>query len=433
MRRLPVAAVAALALILPAVASAHATLRATTPGFRQKLAHAPRLLRLHFDQTVSLPVVRILDERGRNFAGAVRVTGPDVVARVAKLPRGVYTVRWRAVSADSHGVGGVFTFGVQVAAPPPTEAYGAQGPTRTEHVVRWLYFLALALLLGSLAFRLVCLRRVDLPARVERRLSILGAVGVVAVLEVGILAFCLRADDALQMPLGRFMYADLSPIAGGTRFGTAFVAMTLGYALVAALLFLAWLTERAVFLVPALLIALGFASGLSLSGHSAVDAGASWKSQLADWVHLSAASVWIGGLVAMVVAVWPVAPELRHTAFARFSQLASVLIALVITAGVYLSVLRLPRIQALWEASYGRVLLVKLSLVSLALLWGAFHRFVIGPALLRSGDGFAARVGRSLAGEAVVGIAVLLAAAVLVDSSPPPQPARAVQAGAVSR
>ena len=199
--------------------------------------------------------------------------------------------------------------------------------------------------------------------------------------------------------------------------------MTLGYALVAALLFLAWLTDRDRLLVPAFAIALGFASGLSLSGHSAVDAGASWRSQAADWVHLSAASVWLGGLLAMVVAVWPLAPELRRTAFARFSRLATALVGVLVLAGVYLSLLRLPRVSDLWDASYGRVLLVKLALVSVALAWGAFHHVVVRPALARGGDLFAGRVGRSLAGEAIVGIAVLLAAAVLVDSKPPPQPA----------
>ncbi len=52
-----------------------------------------------------------------------------------------------------------------VRALPPTEAYGASGPTRTEHVVRWLYFVSFALLIGSLGFRLICLRGLELPAR----------------------------------------------------------------------------------------------------------------------------------------------------------------------------------------------------------------------------------------------------------------------------
>jgi putative copper export protein len=69
------------------------------------------------------------------------------------------------------------------------------------------------------------------------------------------------------------------------------------------------------------------------------------------------------------------------------------------------------------------VLLVKLALVSLALLWGAFHNFVVKPALARGDDGFLTRIGHSLVGESLVGMAVLLAAAVLVDTKPPPRPA----------
>src|SRR5262249_30986990 len=72
-----------------------------------------------------------------------------------QLPRGPYTVRWHVLSEDGHVVSGVFTFGVKVTPPPPTEAYGSSGPTTTEHVVRWGYFLSLALLLGGLGFRLL--------------------------------------------------------------------------------------------------------------------------------------------------------------------------------------------------------------------------------------------------------------------------------------
>ena len=146
-------------------------------------------------------------------------------------------------------------------------------------------------------------------------------------LEVGIVAFLLRAEDALQLPFGRLLYGDLSPIAGGTRFGMAFIAMTLGFALVAALLYLAWLLERRALLWARSSLGLAFASGLSLSGHSAADAGPSWKSELADWVHLSAACLWLGGLVQLALVVWPLAPALRRDAFLRYARLAPVLIA----------------------------------------------------------------------------------------------------------
>jgi putative copper export protein len=288
--------------------------------------------------------------------------------------------------------------------------------------VRWAYFVALALLLGGLGFRLLVLRA-PLPPRAERRFWWVTGIGVVAALEVGIAAFILRAEDALQLPFGRLLYGDLSPIASGTRFGAAFIAMTLGFALVAAFLFLAWLTERRVLLWAAFVVGLGFASGLSLSGHSAADAGAGRLSVVADWVHLSAACLWVGGLVQLAFVVWPAAPELRREAFLRFARLAPVLIGLVITAGLYLSILRLPHVSDLWREHYGHVLLVKLALVGLALTWGAVHHFVAGPALERGDMGILSRLARSLVGESAVAVAVLLAAAVLVDSKPPPRPA----------
>ena len=436
MRRLALAGLV-LALVVPAAAWAHATLKAESPGFQQELRAGPRAVRLEFDQIVDLPVIRVLDVHGADHAGAAVVRGRIVTAGVGTLPKGAYTVRWHVLSSDGHVVSGVWTFGVRVAAPPPTEAYGATGPTTTEHVVRWLYFVALALTIGALGFRLVVLRGLEVPPALEKRLLLLAGAGVVGVLETGIAAFLLRCADVLQLPFGKYLYGDLSPISEGTRYGKAFVAMTLGFALVAAFVYLAWLLERTVLLVPALALALAFAAGLSLSGHDAVDPGSSWKSELADWVHLSAVSLWIGGLAALVLALWPAAPALRREAFARFSRFATALVGLVLAAGTYLAIVRLPALHDLWREGYGRVLLVKLGLVVLVLGFGAVHHFVVRPALARGADGLLARVGRSVAGEAAVGLAVLLAAAVLTDSKPPPQPAasssssRAAYAGAV--
>jgi copper transport protein len=418
-RALLIAAFAALAL--PGTALAHASLVQESPRFGERLDTAPHRVVLRFDQQVdALPnAVRVLDARGRNLAGAVHVSQRSVIASLPRLPRGAYTIRWRALSNDGHVVSGVYTFGVGVAAPPVTDAVGAQGPTTTEHVVRWIYFLGLALLVGGLGFRLLVVRG-RLAAGVERRFFRVAGLGAVVVLEAGIAAFLLRAEDALQLPFGLFLYGDLSPLAGGTRFGEAFIAMELGFALVAALLFLGWLTERRSFLWAAFVLGLAFASGLSLSGHSAADAGSSKLSELADWLHLSAAMLWVGGLVQLAAVVWPTAPELRAVAFRRFSRLATVCVAVLLAAGTYLSILRLPHVRDLWQTGYGHVLLVKLGLVALALAWGGAHQFLVLPRLDR--DGVAARAARSLLGESAVAMAVLLAAAVLVDSKPPPQP-----------
>lgn len=420
MKRLLLIAIGA-ALVFPAPAFAHATMEEVSPGFRERVPSSPRELVLRFDQHVqAVPgSVRVFSSRGSVGSISARSEGQFVKASLPRLATGAYTVRWHALSGDSHVIAGVFTFGVRADAPPPTEAFGASGPTRTEHVVRWIYFLSLALGIGGLAFRLLVLRG-PLSARAEKRFFVITGIGVVTTIDVGIAAFILRAEDALQLPFSRLLYGDLSPIAH-SRFGTAFIAMTLGFALVAALLFLAWLTDRAVLLRPAFLLAVTFASGLSLSGHSALDAGSSWKSQLADWAHLSAACIWIGGLVQLAVVVWPLMPEGRRTAFLAFSRLATVCVGILLLAGVYLSILRLPQLNDLWTTGYGQVLLVKIGLVTLAFAWGGVHKLLVAPALARGQEG--GRLRRSLVGESMVGMAVLLVAAVLVDTNPPAQPA----------
>jgi copper transport protein len=414
---------ATLALVFPAQAFAHASLEQATPGFRERLQSSPQKVVLRFDQYVErLPgSVQLYSSSGSVGVQRVVIKGRYLTAWLPRLAKGPYTVRWHAMSGDGHVVSGVFTFGVRALAPPPTEAFGASGPTRSEHVVRWLYFLALALLVGGLGFRLLVLHD-RLPARAEQRFYAVTGIGALVTLNVGIAAFILRAEDALQLPFGRLLYGDLSPIAR-SRFGTAFIAMTLGFALVTALLFLAWLTDRAVLLWPAFLVGLAFASGLSLSGHSAADAGSSWKSALADWAHLSAACLWIGGLIMLVVVVWPLMPDARREAFLGFSRLATVCVGVLLLAGIYLSILRLPHLNDLWTTGYGQVLLVKIGLVSLAFAWGGLHKLVAVPAIARGGDNALPRLRGSLLGESMVGMAVLLVAAVLVDAKPPPQPA----------
>ena len=423
MKRLAFTA-ATLALVFPAQAFAHATLEHTTPGFRERLASSPTLVTLTFDQYVKLLPGSLQLFSAKHALPVKRVwsDGLTLKAGVPRLPTGPYTVRWHALSSDGHVVSGVFTFGVRARAPLPTEAFGASGPTRSEHVVRWLYFVSLALVVGGLGFRLLVLRGRPLTPRAEKRFYATVGIGVLAAIDIGVAAFLLRAEDALQLPFGRLLYGDLSPLAR-SRFGDAFIAMTLGFALVAALVFLAWLTDRTVVLWPAFVLALAFASGLSLSGHSAADAGSSWKSQLADWAHLSAACLWIGGLIQLVLVVWPLMPDLRRDAFLAFSRVATVCVGVLLLAGIYLAILRLPQLKDLWTTGYGQVLLVKIGLVSLAFAWGGLHKLVAVPAVARGSERALPRLRGSLLGESMVGMAVLLAAAVLVDARPPVQPA----------
>lgn len=425
------------ALTGPAAASAHATLGSASPDFRERLERPPERVLLRFSQVIeSIPNgIIVRDEQGRVVSLPAR-PGADrrsLVAQLMPLARGAYAVRWQTLSvSDGHIVSGLYTFGVGVAAPPPTEAVGASGPSSVEKLVRWLAYLGLAVLAGGLVLRLLVLPR-TLPERLDQSFFALVGAATVMTVDAGITALLLRADAALQLPFDRFLYADLSPFAGGTRFGVAWVWMTLGGALVGTLLTVGWLRRSRAPLWPALAIALALAGGFSLSGHSASEPNSSTLSVTADWIHIAAASVWIGGLVTLALIGWRLDRPARRGAFLRFSRIATLLVGVVLAAGIYLGTLRLGTISELWTTGYGRVLTVKIALVGLALAWGAVHHLVVRPRLERGVEPPGGLIGRSLIGESLVGVAVLLVAAFLVNTAPPEEQALPGPSNAAAR
>lgn len=419
--RTALALAAAGALAAPGAALAHATLLSAAPAAQSTLDRAPSEVRLRFSQPVVIAdgAIQVLSEDGSAHARPARVAddGRVVVAAVTGLRTGAaYTVRWRVTSGDGHSPSGVFTFGVGVAPPPPTEAVGARGTTWRDDVARWALFAAIALVIGPLAVRLVVLRG-RVPDPLEHRTHLVTAGAALAVINVGIVAFVIRASNALQLPFGDLLYGDLQPFAQKTRFGIAFLVLMVGFGVVFGLLLVAWVFDRAAPRVAALGLSIALVSGLSLSGHQGTEPGAGWLSALVDWLHLVAAAVWVGGVAALAFLVWPSAPELRKRAFVGFSRLAVVLVGVLVAGGVYLAVERLAAPSDLWTTGYGRILLLKLGVVAVALLWGAVHHLVVRP---RVEAGAAVRARPSLAGETAVALVVLLVAAALTNASPPP-------------
>jgi copper transport protein len=413
--------VAVVALLVPGTAAAHVTLVRAEPATQSRLEKAPTEIRLHFNQPVTITsnAVQVLAPDGTVLSGtaATEDGGYVVVAPVSRIASGNgYTVRWRVIGDDGHSPAGVFTFGVGVAAPPPTEAVGAAGTTWRDDLARWALFGALALLIGPLVVRLLILRG-PVPDRLEKGFHVVAVVATLLVIDVGIAAFVLRASNALQLPLADLPYGDLQPFAEKTRFGIAFLVMTVGFGLVAAMLLVGWVFDRLALRWLALALSLGLVSGLSLSGHQATEPNATWLAQIADWVHLVAASVWVGGVVTLAFLVWPLAPSLRRKAFLGFARLAVVLVGVMVLAGAYLALVRLPELGDLWETQYGRFLLLKSGIVALALTWGAVHHLVVRPRLEAGRD---PDVRPSLIGEATVALVVLLAAAILTNVAPPP-------------
>ena len=419
-RALSTAAVLAAALILPATAWAHASIISASPETQARVETPPRTVWIRFSESVTATTnaIQVFAPGGKVLSGLTTLSpdGHTISARVSRLRnRSAYTVRWRVTGQDGHSPAGVYTFGVGVKAPPPTEAVGASGTTWRDDLARWGLFVALALVIGPLVVRLLILRG-PVPPALEHRVHLLTTVAAFSAINVGIAGFVARASNALQLPLGDLVYGDLQPFAEKTRAGEAFLVMTIGFGTVAGLLLVGWIFDRLELRWPALLLSLALISGLSFSSHQGTEPNSSWMSELADWLHLVAACVWVGGVATLAYCVWPLARDLRRRAFLGFSQLAAVLVGVMVLAGAYLALDRLPEVSDLWTTHYGRLLLLKSALVFVGLSWGGIHHTFVRP---RLEAGEQPRVRASLIGESMVAIVVLLAAALLVNGPPP--------------
>ena len=100
-----------------------------------------------------------------------------------------------------------------------------------------------------------------------------------------------------------------------------------------------------------------------------------------------------------------------------FSPTALAFAALVGTTGVFAAWLHVGTIPALWQSTYGKTLLLKLAILSIVGLTGAYNWLRVKPTLGQA-EG-AHRIRRSGAIEVAVGVAILIVTAVLVATATP--------------
>lgn len=155
------------------------------------------------------------------------------------------------------------------------------------------------------------------------------------------------------------------------------------------------------------------AFGLVFSGHSASEGA--WSVQFAGaLVHLLAISIWMGGLVAVVVIAHRLGGPALATAAGRFRRAATVAMLAVAATGAGLSARRLDGVAELWTTTYGRYLMVKVGLVLTVVLIGAVHHVRSVPRITASAGDNAALFQRLAWAELMVFAAVLAATAALV-------------------
>jgi copper transport protein len=429
-RALLIAAAALVALAVPSAAGAHAFLIASTPTWGGMVETVPHELRLVFSENVVSQYARVTvaGPHGQNLGGPPTVTGTVVVVAVRAGQRGSYAVRWRMVASDDgHATEGVYSFGVRVkpAAPAPVRGLGV--PVAPQ-VLAWLQFIGVALAGGMLVFRALVLapsRRAlgDAGAREARVTTAVAAAGAVVALHASLLGFLVGAYPIVGGGISGFVNTEIEPIRVGTHLGQAWMLTTFAWLGLLMLLVGAWVSprRRERLLAGAGVLGLLIAFGISWASHPA---SRGTLALLADYAHLVAAALWVGGVIAITIMVAKARSLPRSTRDAiarrsilRFSKLALPTVVAVGLFGIYLAVRELPSPSALFSSGYGVMLLVKTAIVLAALMLGAYHRRFVVPRIANGAP--AASIRNTLALEMGLLLVVLALAAMLSQAAPP--------------
>ncbi|HTE86622.1 MAG TPA: CopD family protein, partial [Dehalococcoidia bacterium] len=441
-------------------AAAHSVLVRSDPAANAKLPQSPRVVSIYFSEPLEAKFskARVVDTNGsQHDEGDSRVDAADsthLTLDVKSLQPGFYSVLWTTVSkVDGHKLDGSYPFiilnpdgSLPVGAPAQSNAgvsaagTGSTGPA--DVAAYWIAILSAVALFGAGVFTLI----IAIPAaHVLDRDAEDGRRAIVALitrlLRYVLLAFFVGALAELLLQL-RLVggIASLGEFLTTAFGGYWFIRVLLGLLAAGCLIGLARVSDpssRAPVLSLMTLCALGILLTFSLTSHGGAVGNGSFWAVIADGLHLTAVGIWVGGLLSLTLLFWrwPASlPRARRVQFrsslvSRFSPMAAAAVTIILLTGAFNAIVEIPTWAGLFHTEYGHSLLIKLALVVVLLVVAGVNAFILRPRLEESASGRGSdalkiaerlerRLSRTVAAEAGVGAAVLLAVGLLLIAPP---------------
>jgi copper transport protein len=464
--------VAVCAGVFAPAAMAHAVLESTKPARGETLKAQPRLITFGFSEPVesSFGAVRVYNAKG-NQVQSGEVTHPGGQSFVAiglrpRLAQGSYTATFRVISADSHPVSGGFVFSIGKAGATPKTVAQLTAADKVGRitavsfgVARGVSYAAIAFAIGALAFLILiwlpALRSVagadhrwlEASERFSRRLHALLVVGLAAGLVGQVCQIVFQGATATGGTFWSALDGTVIREVIRTRFGTVHLIDAIAFA---AFLLVA-VPRRSPVLRPAAVgatglaargfgrVELGLMGGLAallaispaLSGHAETQSPSGLLIPL-DALHVSAMSVWVGGL-AVLIGVLPVATRalepsdrtrLLAATLLRFSPVALAAVCAILASGLVQAYVHVRSIDNLINTGYGRAVLAKMVLLAVLIGFGYYNRQRGVPRLqeLAAGNASPGAAGvairRSLRAEVLLLAVVIGVTSLLVSYAP---------------
>ncbi len=403
----------------------------------------PAELRLVYDEVVEprFAVISVTDAAGHQQVDGTVHRSPsnpyELDAPLKRSAEGWYLVFWRVISADGHPVRGAFLYRI---GPNPGPSPQFVIPNLSETAVtpglisfRWLTFLTTMAAIGLFVMRTVTARPVVSRVAGTQLRALSWAFGIAVTLALVVTPIYVLLATAQFAIRSFWSFGSLIPLMDVSAFGRGYLRLELLLTLFAAAAAVAiWLDrpERPSRSIAGLLSLWGalLAAGAVLlvpgaAGHAAQTAPRS-ASLLLDWFHLASGSLWIGGLIGLLV-LWRSLPVAQRTAglvvsVPRFSNTAFVSVLVLLGSGVGAAVIHLPTLTSLWQTGYGKAILVKAGLLLAAMLVASVNLLRTKPSLGRDPNA-AVLLRRLVSIEVVLVTAAIVTAAVLSSLPPPPK------------
>jgi copper transport protein len=260
------------------------------------------------------------------------------------------------------------------------------------------------------------------------------SIAFVAASALGLIAIAVYLDFATASDSLKSVFdvSALVPLFRVTAFGRGYTDMLLCFALFSVAGWIAlWLDRpdrprRSVAELAAITGALLAAAATLIlpgaSGHASTTSPRGLSIAL-DLTHLISGSIWIGGLIGLLVlvATLPAGERTRGllAVTPRFSKVALGSVLLLLGTGTGATIVHMPTLDALWKTGYGVAILVKIGILVVAIAFASRHQRGARPRP------------RVMGAEAFLVAGAIFTAAVLSSLAPPP-PAFAKQDQAIA-
>jgi copper transport protein len=407
----------------PALSSAHAYIIKSFPVDNQSLHQSPQNVSIEFNEEIqpSFHYMQVIDQNGKRVDQGneqIESNNSKILKTTIKpnLPSGIYTIKWKIVSADGHPVDGIIPFQIGKAGNHISQLKGktlGYIPHLDLIIIRWIQYLSGAIYIGMLFFYLCILPKGSLQsASMEKRYRrVFNFAYVLLILSIFI---SLPLEAVIQTNRSWVDVWDLSifkEMITNSTFGHVWLLQFILTLLLSIFSFRIFAKKNSLSLWIAFIIGIAVIILKAINSHASTAENKILAITM-DSLHLVSTSIWIGSLIAMITFL-PLRKKEEGRIFFRgivhlFFPWGVLFVFILAISGVYSSFLYIPTVSSIFHTNYGKVLSGKVILFFVMLLF-AFVNSMKARKLKPDGWRF------SLWGEAITGLAVLVLAVILTN------------------